>query len=353
MMFRFSLAVWGDWHIDQFVRNALPSLKAPGNLDAIDYVIAVHTRPADVERLRAALEGVNAELLAPIADDTAGDQTTANVTIQGYAARDIQAAVAAGEVWGLLAPDMVWSEGTFALYRQLLEAGNRMVFRPLLRVDSEKAGTIREFGARHLAALALDHEHSVGGIYRADAERFTTHTETIIWPAPDGRLHQTISTDVVLCVANRTRITPQFLSAEQFVDGMAVVTDSDQSVALAMCQPEKHYEWQYGRGPLTPELVREFMKNYPSPALRGLASRPYRLHAGDLDPARWEEVERRAADFIDAVFEGVSAPAPPTPPADNPRFIGPPPAHHSPPPSPPPILYDRVREGIMRGTLMR
>ena len=98
MKFRFSLAVWGEWHIDQFIRNALPSLKAPGNLDAIDYVIAVHTRPADVERLRAALEGVNAELLAPIADDTAGDQTTANVTIQGYAARDIQAAVAAGEV---------------------------------------------------------------------------------------------------------------------------------------------------------------------------------------------------------------------------------------------------------------
>ena len=107
MMFRFSLAVWGDWHIDQFVRNALPSLKAPGTLGAIDHVIAVHTRPADVERLRAALDGVNAELLAPIADDTAGDQSTANITIQGYAAQDIQAAAAAGEVWGLLAPDMV------------------------------------------------------------------------------------------------------------------------------------------------------------------------------------------------------------------------------------------------------
>jgi hypothetical protein len=301
--FRFSLAVWGDWHINQLISHALPSLKASGNLDAIDYVIVVNTRPADVERLRAALEGVNIDLHAPIADGTDGaDQGTANCTIQSYAAQDIPAAAAAGEVWGLLAPDMVWSEGTFALYRQLIEAGKKIIFRPLLRVDSDKAGTIREFGNRHLAKLALECEHSVGQIYRADSEHFTTHSETIIWPAPDGRLHMTVSADAVLFVANKTIITPQFLCGEEFGDQMAVITDSDESVALAMCPADKHYEWQNGGSPLSPDLIRNFMRCYPSPAFRGLFARPYRLHSGDTDPTRWAEAEQRAAAFIAEVF---------------------------------------------------
>ena len=348
MRFRFTLAAWGDWHLDQLARHGVPSLRALGNLDAVDYVISAHTRPADAERLRAALEGVNAELGAPIADGTGGDQATANGTIQGCAVQDVALAAAADEAWGMLAPDMVWSEGTFALYRRLLEAGNRAIFRPLLRVDADKAGTIREFGARHLAGLALDCEHAMGQLYRADAERFTTHAEAIIWPAPDGRVHQTISADIVLCVPSETAITAHGL-AEDGWGRMAAVVDSDESVALAMTPADKEYEWQEGSAPLSPALVRDFLTRYPSGAGRGLAARPYRLHAGDTDPSSWAEAERRAAAFVGEVFDGMTATAPPVPPA-------PPPANRmlvQPARPTPPVLYDRVREGIMRGTLMR
>jgi hypothetical protein len=344
MRFRLTLAVWGDWHVGQLVAHGLSSLRAPGNLDAVDYVISAHTRPADLGRLAAALEGLNAELGAPIADDTGEDQTSANGAIYGCAARDFRAAAAAGEVWGQLAPDMVWSEGTFARYRQLIEAGNRMVFRPLLRVDADKTGTIREFGRRSLARLALECEHEMGKIYRADAERFTTHAEAIVWPAPDGRLHQTISADVALCVANRTPTTPQFLSDEEFGPGMAAIVDSDDSVALAMCPADKHYEWQLGGGPLSPAVVREFLAVYPSPACRGLAARPYRLHAGDTDPACWAEAERRAADFIAQVFAGGAPPPARQPAPARPAAPVPPPAAAAP---------DRLKDAIWTGTLMR
>ena len=304
MRFRFSLAVWGDWHIDQFIRHGLPSLKTPGNLDAIDYIISVWTRPADFERLKAVLEGTSFELRATIADDTGGWQEVANITIQSYAIQDIVAAGQAGEVWGLLAPDMVWSEGTFALYRKLLETGRKIIFRPLLRVDSDQVGTIQQFDVRHLAKMALENEHSVGQIYRADTDRFTTHPETIIWPAPDGRLHQTISADAVLFIANQASITPQFLCDEPFNDQtMAVIRDSDESVALAMCPANKHYEWQNGGGPLTPDSVRRFRTGFPSPTIHGLAQRPYRLHIGDTESSRWADVEQRANAFIAEVFK--------------------------------------------------
>ena len=297
MKFRFTLVVWGDWHVGQFVENGLPSLRAAGNFDAVDHVVCVHALAADAERLRAALDGVNFEMQAPIPDPGAF-QAVANGMIHACAQRDFAEAAHLGDAWGLLAPDMVWSEGTFALYRRLIEAGNKAVFRPLLRVDSEEAGTVREFGARHLAALALDLEHAMGKLYRPDAEHFTTHTEAIIWPAPDGRLHQTISADVVLCVPSRTPITPQFLCGEPFNGEMAVVGDSDESVALAMTPPDKDYQWQSGaHGRLSPALVRSFLLMYPSPAWRGLAARPYRLHAGDTEPSQWEETERRADEF--------------------------------------------------------
>ncbi len=106
----------------------------------------------------------------------------------------------------------------------------------------------------------------------------------------------------MLCVANRTPITSQFLSAEAFNGEMAVVGDSDDSVALAMTPPDKDYLWQSGGDAgLSPALVRSFLLMYPSPAWRGLAARPYRLHAGDADPAGWAEAERAAAEFAEEV----------------------------------------------------
>lgn len=302
MRFLLTLAVWGDWHIDQLVRNALPSLRAPGNLDAVDYVISVHTRAREADRVMSALAGANIEIRAPIPENTGSAQAIANGAIHHCARLDFERASAAGEVWGLLAPDMVWSEGSFALYRRLIEGGNKAVFRPLLRVDSALAGTVREFGNRHLAKLALDCEHEMGRLYRADADGFTTHTEAIIWTAPDGRLHQTISADVVLCLARETGVTGQFLCAEEYNGRMAAVRDSDESVALAMTPPDKDYEWQSGGAtPLSPTLIRAFLSAYPSAAWRGLGAQTYRLHAGDTDAARWVEVERRAIDFIESI----------------------------------------------------
>ena len=84
---------------------------------------------------------------------------------------------------------------------------------------------------------------------------------------------------------------------------MAVIRDSDESIALAMCPTDKFYGWQNGNGPLTPALIKNFVVSFPSPAIRGLAERPYRLHSEDTDASHWVEVEQRAADFINKVFE--------------------------------------------------
>ena len=177
MRFRFTLAVWGDWHLRQLEAHGVPSLRAPGNLGAIDYHISAHTRPADRERLAAILDGLDADIKTPLPDDMRGDRHAANPAVLGFRAADRAEAAAAGEAWALLSPDMVWGEGTLAHHNAAFEAGKTMIFRPLLWVDAEKAGTIRDFGRRHLARVALEHEHAIArGYFRADGPCFSSHT---------------------------------------------------------------------------------------------------------------------------------------------------------------------------------
>jgi hypothetical protein len=304
MRFRFTFVVWGDWHIDQFARHGLPSLRAPGNLDAIDHVVSAKTRPRDAERVRALLDGVNAEIEVLLPDDVGSDQATCNSTVFWHNCNDRAVAASAGEAWGLLSPDMVWGEGTWRHHRAVLEGGGKKaIFRPLLRVDSERAGTVRDFRRRSLAAVALEHEHAVAKTqYRAGGPTFSPHAEMIIWEAPGGLVNRTITAEVQTCLPAACPFNGQGLAGWPLDGEMHVVGDSDEAVALAMCPPDKDFGWLRGARPLDAEVVRGFLKSYSSPASRGIARRSYRLHAGDVDPEAWEEVDRRANAFVEEVF---------------------------------------------------
>ena len=302
MRFRLTLAAWGDWHLGQLEAHGLPSLRAPGNLDAVDYYISAHTRPTDRDRLAAALEGLDADVKTPLPDDVRGDQGTANNTVHACKAQDYAAAAAAGEAWALLSPDMVWGEGTWAHHRAAFEAGRTIIYRPLLRVDADRAGTIGDFRRRALAAVALEHEHGVARqFYRADGRLFSSHAELVIWSAPGGLLNKTITAEMQTCVAGRMPHM-EFITPEADEGKLLVVADSDEAITLAMAPPGKDFSHVAGTGPLTPGIVRAFADWYRSPATELIARRSYRLHAGDVDPAEWAEVERRADAFIAEVF---------------------------------------------------
>ena len=302
MKFRFTLAAWGNWHLSQFERNGLPSLHAPGNLDAVDYHISVHTRPADRDRIAAILQGINADIKASLSDGVGSDQGTANNTVHICKMSDYAAAAANGEAWVLMSPDMVWGEGTLAHHRAVFEAGKTAIYRPLLRVDVDKAGMITEFSKRSLARIALEKEHEVSQkYYRADGPLFSSHAEMIIWPAPGGLLNTTITAEMQICVA-RQMPDVEFMTPEISNDKILVVGDSDEAITLALAPPGKDFSHVVGTGPLTPDIIRRFSSWYQSPATATVARHSYRLHADDIDLAAWAPVEQRANDFIAEVF---------------------------------------------------
>lgn len=302
MKFVFTLSVWADWHVNQFFKNALPSLRAPGNLDSVDYRISVHTCPCDVEGLRKALAGLVYDVEATLPDNITSDRNAAHPVVSRFKEED-RAAAGDGDVWLLLAPDMVWAQGTLAYYRHLFEQGKKAIFRPLLRVDSDKAGTIADFSNRALAKVALESEHDlVKKFYRASGPHFSRHAEMVTWEAPGGLVNQTITAEMQVCLAKLELFGPHNLAPDLSPDEMAVIRDSDEGITLAMMASNADVKWLDGAMSLTPRFVEDFLRWYPSPASRHIASRPYRLHAKDIDAAEepaWREVERRAKALIE------------------------------------------------------
>jgi hypothetical protein len=310
MRVRLACTVYGDWHVDQFIRHGIPSLRAPGNMPDLDAVLAVHTRPADAQRIAPALAGLSAvELTADVSEGIAAGNFNVGVSEQNRGSQiELDRATANGELWALSSPDTIWGEGALSRYVELMTAGAAMVVPALLRVDASRTGTITDFGPAHMAKLALEYEHLNGRLYHSDSPLFPKHAELAIWPVPNGFVLRTFSAEALVCNPRRASVNPRnwLVMAPADENSIAVIGGSDEAIVLSMAPPDKAKDWLIkGAGRLRPQVVREFVQRYWSPVTKAVARRSYRLAAGDVPESAWAEAERQAAAFVAAVFAGV------------------------------------------------
>lgn len=306
MKFRLTTVVWGEWHVDAFLRYGLPSLLAPGNLDAIDYTLAIHTSPRDAGRLMPALRGLKREIYTPIYTKPI-ENLAVSAGIQQMMHRfDRRHARKSGAVWACVPPDVVWGEGTFARYRAMLETGKTAVFHHMPRVEIETAAAAigGDFSRRNLARVALDHEHPLGRMHRADNPAFPPHCELAIWPAGGGLLSRMMSSEIKLADPVRVPINEAAQAAQPLGLGMGVIQDADEAMALSLAPVYKDRDWARDGAPLSAQMARDFLAKYPSPATRELARYSYRLHAGNVSPAAWVAAERQADTLMATIFDG-------------------------------------------------
>jgi hypothetical protein len=296
--------VWGDWHISQFIKHGLPSLKAPGNLDAIDYVIAVHTTPRDIGKLMPALRGVKTEFYTSIPDKLPAHLSSAVDVQQAIHRGERGLAERTGAMWACLPPDVVWGEHSWALYRKFFEAGKWAIFQHMPRATDDAGAAFYDYSKRHLARVALDFEHPLGRMYRADNPTFPKHAELIIWPAPHGLLTRLLASEIKVCDPSKVAVNRMAQSARTLGDRAAVIQDSDEAIAISLASVHKDEDWTRDGVPLSAQVVRSFLGDYPSPATRDLARYSYRLHADEADPASWLAAERRADNLMASIFDG-------------------------------------------------
>ena len=309
--FRLTCAVWGDWHVDTFLRYGLPSLQAQGNLDAIDYVLAVHTTPKDAARLLPALRHLNREIYTPLYGDIPSGLAHAVDAQQTLHRFDRQKARHTGAIWACVPPDVVWGEGTFARYRELLDAGKAVIFHHMPRVALEPAApALGYFGRRHLARVALDFEHPLGRMYRADNPSFPPHAELVLWEIEGGAgiVARLLASEVKLLDPSKIGVNHLCQVDRALGDRAGVIADADEAIALSLAPVYKDSDWARDGAPLCAQTVRAFLEQYPSPATRELARHSYRLHAGEVSPHQWAAAERRADALMAEIFDGYQPP---------------------------------------------
>lgn len=179
--FHFVIAVWGKDYVDIFLRVALPSFLAPGNLPACSSLghveLLVYTRPEDQSMIeshpcwQAATKLVSATI-NPVITSVVLQQPN-RYGVMSFCHREaIARAVNDGAIISILSPDCVIADGGLSAaarkvlgsYKAVLIAGPRgtlEVIAPNLLSRAQRSGTVIAITNRDLIRLMANHPHPI------------------------------------------------------------------------------------------------------------------------------------------------------------------------------------------------
>jgi hypothetical protein len=309
--------VWGDWHLGAYLDVNLPTLLAPGNFPALFARHAgryqIHTRPADVARLRGDPAFQRLSALVPteirLIEDAAklADPIATHVEIWTDA---IAEAKAQGRFALLMPPDVLWSDGSFGHVADLLAEGKYAIHAALPRVTANtflpafrarfdpRAGAIALSGGA-LMTLALEHLHPLMAAYSRTSRYFPYHGEMMIWPvAGEGLAVRSFAREPLIYDPGRIRLNEAQLIADPIPsDRFHMIADSDRLLGLSLAPLGKDVAWHCAPWRAsTAELARWWL-DYDSPANDGVGGVTVRWHTGPVSEDRWRSRERGAALF--------------------------------------------------------
>lgn len=309
---RLACAVWGDWHIDQFVRFCWPSMNAAGNLEALTPKLRIHTRRCDAERLQASLS--DCEIIGSLSDDLDGDLGNAVQAHTSAWMYECDKAARLGESVILISPDVIYGEGTFARYVELLGNGADAVHHVMHRVNAEDAGkqmladyadgrVVSPFARRYLARIALDHEHLLSKCYRFGSQNIPRHVEFLNWECVK---REAIMTRIVVNDCRALKPANCTLKATTFIVSNDVkhasIRSSDEAIGLSLTPAGKDKSWVQKGGPLDYRLAVKALRSYGTIYNREMSDVSYRLFATPQPDSVWEAADFEADGVIREIF---------------------------------------------------
>jgi len=199
----FAIAVWGEKYVDTFLRIALPSFLAPGNIPACAHLASIRfliiTRPEDVSSIKghpvmemlrhhAAVEIL--PLLTP--DQFEGNRYTVMARAHQHA---IKRALASRAILSIPAPDHVIADNSLSFgLRRILGgdlavnmAGPRAVLdelKPILTAAPYcHDDRVISIPPRDLVSLLTRHPHAISKLLYWHAEPFSAFPSALYWAA--------------------------------------------------------------------------------------------------------------------------------------------------------------------------
>jgi len=310
-------AVWGAWHVEQFLTLNLATLLAPGNLPAFCARRRLRYCIFTTERDRLLLEqapivgelrrmmAVEFHLLSP---ERLGNPIAAHHHAWELATNQ---AMADGSFVLFMPPDVAWSDRAFTHLAELLDRGLGAVFMTYLRVDQDlftcamrehaRSGAFAvAIDSRKLVALALECLHPLMAASMISSRRLPIHPEMLFWPGPPGALllrvlaREFFLFDPSRFAWNRARLAaqPSHPSDLHFVD------NSDDLFAVSLAELGKDADWHSRANRADHADIGQWWLNYDSPINDAVVRYKIRWHSGEPGEAAWRRAEARSDRFI-------------------------------------------------------
>jgi hypothetical protein len=316
--FHFSTVVWGPWHTGVFLEVNLPSLLAPGNLEAFaarhEVTYRIFTSRADVERIKSTAAFERASKIVPFefiecpVEDTDDPIGTHHLLWR----RSIIEAEDAGAMVLFVPPDVIWANGSFGHVAELAARGKRAIFITYMRVIAETCvpetrrrhlsadGAVLDASADELTTLLMEHIHPLTLTYLHDSPNFPIHPEFILWSVPgEGFLMRVLVREMFCYDPALIDLNQQALPAHP-IDPELIhyINDSDDLFSLSLAPLKKDVEWYADRRPLSTLRLASWWLTYDSPANDIVVAHRFYMHVGPRTPSKWRPVELQSDALI-------------------------------------------------------
>jgi hypothetical protein len=319
--YRFILPVWGEKFVERFLRFALPSQLAPGNLPALPAdrcTYHVFTPTKDARRMCAApsfqrLQRLVPTVLEPIDDVYLGYAYAAMTECHN---RGLARGCNQDCAFVFVTPDSLWSDGSFRHFHELTESGKRAILLACTRINAEEA--LAELASkpadpglrltgRQVVALTIKHLHHSFQAYQWTENgnrgpghfRFAVGRDGILVRAT--HLHPVVIRPVDTRARLTTNLDGDFVrnSCPSFAQ-VHLITDSDDACAVEFSDAA-YQDGCYSKQPIPLADHVAFLKQNTDEHHRGYLRRQIRLHTRDIT-SEWENVETESDRVVELVL---------------------------------------------------
>ncbi len=337
------MAAWGDAYIDLLLRFVLPNQLSSGNLPAFfsrfDSTLKIYTKKAHEKVLRdsapvpeiSKIGRVEIEFVDDVDLDSFKIKSdNINLMIESHK-RAIESSFENERETGLifLAPDVLFSEGSFGKLADIISMGKRAVVMIGLRVAQEAVLPVFEkklaeggpaalaFPPRELVKLTVDNLHHFETACFWNSPNFNkTWPNHLIWKAPDGLLvrnfhmHPLFMLPRIKKLPIRTVDFNYMCHVFRNYDDFHIVDDSDDIMCLSLTSREhfkgtSYHEFEPHQATVVD--VSYWANHYTDWLHQTFVRRNLRFHEKEITDD-WKEVEREA-DMVLGAALAMSNPA--------------------------------------------
>lgn len=310
-------AVWGKWHIDQFLHVNLPTLLAPHNFPKMakscEITYIIYTSKEDLASLSNApgLHRLSRHLKLDfriLGAERLCDPIAAHHHAWGLAtgiAKSVDSYLL------LMPPDVAWSDGSFAHVAELLSAGKKAIFMTYLRAESDsftrqlarkkdQLNGITTVSGADLVDMAMRCLHPLMAAYLRESPYFPIHPEMMLWTIPqEGIAARVLAREMFIFKPNAFNLNAASLAAEEInPSDIHFITDSDDLFAVSLSECGKDSAWHRRARLADPFEIANWWLDYDSPINDLIVGSKIRWHRLPVSEHKWRAREQAADLFL-------------------------------------------------------